>query len=442
MANLAQARLRACLLWPYATSAVFRLVPIESDECPTLTMAVDPLWRLYVNPAWLETQTVEQAAVLILHEVGHLLRRHHKRARPIGVTNWERWNKATDAEINGSYQAEGLPIQADRITPASLGLEPGHLAETYYRQLTEKEEPEPEEEEEEEEQGDENGSGDDSGDAGDENGKESGDASGDAGNGSGDDSGDKASGDGQGVPTTGSSAADGIPRPWDQPAPEDGGPEAVNDAGAKQIARQIAKKIEENSKTQGGGAGGWRRWADEIVKPRVDWRRELRAIARRSATVASGGNDWTYRKPGRRMRENMLTPARVSPRLSVVAVLDTSGSVNDSDLALAVAEVEKLAKTIAAPESFRVIAADDAAGSVQRFKSRKSIDLDGGGGTDMRKPMAQAAALKPRPDVCLVITDGWTPWPASPIAVESIAVILPGGCVDLVPKWMKRVVMN
>ena len=436
MATLAQARLRACLLWPYATSAVFRLVPIESAECPT--MAVDPLWRLYYSPAFLGSQTVEQAALVILHEIGHLLRRHHKRARPIGVTDWERWNEATDAEINGSYIAEGLKMAADCITPERLGLEPGHLAETYYRQLTEKDE-----QQKEEEQGDAGqGSGADGSADADENGKESVKEPGQGGDGQGDEPADESSGEGQGAPTTGSSAADGIPRLWDQPAPEDGGPEAVNDAGAKAIARQIAKKIEEHAKTQGGGDGGWLRWADEIVRPRVDWRRELRAIARRSATVASGGNDWTYRKPGRRMRENMLTPARVSPRLSVVAVLDTSGSVNDNALAQAVAEVEKIAKTIAAPETFRIIAADDAEGSVQRFKSRKSIDLDGGGGTDMRRPMAQAAAMKPRPDVCLVITDGWTPWPAQPLAVESIAVILPGGSESLVPKWMKRVVMN
>lgn len=446
MANIDQARLRAVLTWPYAASAVFRLVPIASDKVPT--MAVDPLWRLYYSPTYLESLSVQDAAGVILHEVGHLVRRHHKRARPIGVTDFEEWNSATDAEINGSYLDEGIKLPGDCVTPERLGLERGHIAETYYRQLMDAKE------KEEEQDDDENGQG--SGDAGDQGdsgaggedppkesqGHQDGDNGDGAGNGEGSTD-DAQEGHGaNGTPTTGSSGADGIPRPWDLPAPECGGPESVSDAEAKSIAANMARRILESSKQHGTGAGGWRGWADEIVNPRVDWRRELRSIARRSATVAAGETAWSYRRPGRRMREGILTPSRMSPRIRVDVVIDTSGSISDRGLAEALAEVVKLTRTITSADLVRVIAADDDAGTVQRFRRRELVEITGRGGTDMRKPIRHAASLKPAADVILVITDGYTPWPDEPLAVECIAVILPNGADYLVPDWMRRVVMN
>ena len=45
-------------------------------------MAVDAQWRLYYNDAWVARHTVEENATLLIHEVGHLLRDHEARRRP------------------------------------------------------------------------------------------------------------------------------------------------------------------------------------------------------------------------------------------------------------------------------------------------------------------------------------------------------------------------
>ena len=79
---LAQARLRACRHWPFASHAILSMVPVPRPGLGTL--AVDQHWRLYYDEAALERLGTEQAAGLILHELDHLLKRHHKRGKPDG----------------------------------------------------------------------------------------------------------------------------------------------------------------------------------------------------------------------------------------------------------------------------------------------------------------------------------------------------------------------
>ncbi len=56
------------------------------------------------------------------------------------------------------------------------------------------------------------------------------------------------------------------------------------------------------------------------------------------------------------------------------------------------------------------------------------VELAGGGGTDMGSGIYAAAALRPRPSVVIVLTDGFTPWPeAPPPAVRIIVGVLCDG---------------
>src|SRR5690606_7606678 len=101
------------------------------------TLAVDKHWRLYFDEAALERFSQEEAAGNILHEVDHLLKRHHQRGSGMVIddSQWETWNYATDAAINGDLQAQGIPLPDGVVLPAELNLPAGLSAEEYFRKL-------------------------------------------------------------------------------------------------------------------------------------------------------------------------------------------------------------------------------------------------------------------------------------------------------------------
>ena len=74
--------------------------------------------------------------------------------------------------------------------------------------------------------------------------------------------------------------------------------------------------------------------------------------------------------------------------------------------------------------------------------SPKNVELAGGGGTDMRVLIVAAAEQKPKPDLIVVCTDGYTPWPAAPIGVPVVACITREQSLANVPKWIDAVALN
>jgi predicted metal-dependent peptidase len=86
------------------------------------------------------------------------------------------------------------------------------------------------------------------------------------------------------------------------------------------------------------------------------------------------------------------------------------------------------------------IAVDCTVGSKKRISSTRQIQLSGGGGTDMGIGIQAAIDTKPRVDVCIVLTDGDTPWPAVPPPFKTIVVLTSGE--RKVPAWTKAIVVN
>ena len=65
------------------------------------------------------------------------------------------------------------------------------------------------------------------------------------------------------------------------------------------------------------------------------------------------------------------------------------------------------------------------------------VELLGGGGTDMGEGITQALALRPRPSIIVVLTDGFTPWPAEAPRGAKVVVGVIEGRRGIGP-WMHR----
>jgi predicted metal-dependent peptidase len=200
-----------------------------------------------------------------------------------------------------------------------------------------------------------------------------------------------------------------------------------------------------------GGRGrlsaGWRRWAEDLLEPKVDWRRVLAAEIRKGLSTVSGRVDYTYRRPSRRASASpdVVLPALERPVPEVVVLCDTSGSMGEEELATVLVEVDGLLKGVGlARNRVRVMAVDAAVQTVQQVTSARQINLVGGGGTDMGAGLVAAARLRPRPSVVVVLTDGMTPWPLeAPKGMQVVVGLIGnrarGGRPWAAPQWARVV---
>lgn len=194
----------------------------------------------------------------------------------------------------------------------------------------------------------------------------------------------------------------------------------------------LRRKTLAEAKAWGNLPLGVLREVEGLLEPKVPWPQLLRAYLRGSLAQALGKSDFTFRKPSRRSDEAIL-PSLQRPLLRVVTVVDTSGSMGEAELAQAVAEVEAVAREVAEVTLLSCDAEVHARGRVQGRRDAQKL-LRGGGGTDMGVGLAEA--LKLRPDVIVVLTDGYTPWPEKSPAVPVIVVLLGEGEA---PAWAKTV---
>jgi predicted metal-dependent peptidase len=180
------------------------------------------------------------------------------------------------------------------------------------------------------------------------------------------------------------------------------------------------------------------------MRPKVDWRRALGSEIRRGLADASGRVDYSYRRPSRRPGNGVILPSLRHPTPEIAVVVDTSGSMTDDLLARALAEVDGIARRAGLRSALRVLAVDTQVHAVSRVRGGGEVILAGGGGTDMGRGIEAAERLRPRPQVIVVLTDGFTPWPASaPPGVRVVVGLLgeaaPAGSV---PSWARTVVVD
>lgn len=387
---------------PYLATAVYSLITVPSSRIARLS--ADERFRLYVNPDWIVQVDVDHVASELAHLVWHLLYEHADRGRSmdVGPDTADSWRLATDICIGETLTASELTnthlpwaqqhqLRADR-TPEEhyavlSGLPARQRAAAFH-----------------EHQG-------------------------------------RPSATEDADPTCGS-ACDGVPRDYEFNEKDAA---HVSPMEAQALRARVAVDYRGHITTRGTEPGELTRWIRHVNQPVVPWRQVLSSAVRRSISWAAGQEDFTY---ARRSRRQAATPQVILPGMhrpvpNVALVVDTSGSVDDGLLAQALAEVDGALTGSGVPGAqVSVVACDAAVHAVSRVRSSREVVVAGGGGTDLRVGIAAAVAGRPRPDVVVVLTDGYTPWPTDPPVRTSMVIGLlarTGDPLPPTPAWARRV---
>lgn len=384
----------------YLATALYSLITIPS---PRVAMVrADRYWRIYLNPEWVAATDVPEIGRELAHVTWHLLMDHAGRASGVGVdaTTAAHWHAACDLTVTDILDWDGaVPgsarTHAETARQAKPAVGRGRSAEDYYAILsglpaaTDRER---------------SGTLDNDTDCG--------------------------------------SACDGIPRSSDLPPDADVGyvPGVEADAVRKRVAIDYLDAV----KGRGDNPGEAARWARQITEPTIPWEPLLAKAVRRAIGWTTGRHEPTWTRPSRRQsaHPDVLQPGWRRPVPAVAMVIDTSASIDDELLGKAMGEVDGALRGIGIPgASVTVLACDAAVGAVNRVRKATDATLIGGGGTDMRVGIAAASALRPRPDLIVVFTDGYTPWPAPPPGSVVIAAMLgrPGEPLPAPPAWTTRI---
>jgi predicted metal-dependent peptidase len=366
---LQAARVRASYQRAYFAPALFNLIPVKTDMIAS--MAVDSRWRLYYNDDWLSSHTVEENAAVLIHEVSHLLREHESRKNAAAVRDHALWNTAADCEINDDLVAEGLPLPDDPPHPDKFGLQHGEHAETYYRQMLTP--------------------------------AQSGNAIG------------AASNTIPQPPTTNQrdcgSGAHGERRPWELPDDDGspGGAPGVDPVKAELVRRECANKILDRSGDAGDVPLGWRRWAHTVLTAKVDYMATIRHAVRKALRDSTLGRyDRTYRRPHRRQAAygEFIMSSFYQPRPRPGFLIDTSSSMQETQLARAIAELGGLTRQLGYSTEVVVACCDAAVHDVRKVFTAAQLELFGGGGTDIGVGLRWFIDRKRSPiDLLVIVTD-------------------------------------
>ncbi|MCS6817150.1 MAG: VWA-like domain-containing protein [Blastocatellia bacterium] len=446
---------------PWLAPALYAARLVLTESCPGLA-AVDEGMRVYFNPRMVAElvgegdhwkEAMPELGFVWFHEIAHRLREHSERARE-KKAQAKLWNVAGDLEINdAALSGLELPQRFPGPAPRQFGLPEGKLAEFYYDRLQEKSREEREKRkapsdsttggegelmsggqgalsEEESESGSSEeseldlssatgGAADEQASASEQHERES-----SAGR-------SKASADDQEATLEqpeGShsldegSGAHGERRSWELPQDDASAP-ALSEVEQDVIRRSVAEAIVQH-KDRGDVPAGWMRWAEQVLAPRVDWREVLKRRMRGAIVRGTGQRvDYSFDRPHRRASAYapFLPPSLRGDFLPRVAcVVDTSGSISERELAQALAEVRAVLESLRTP--ITVIPCDAVPYEAIEIFTRSDLlsrcrGLPGGGGTDMVAGIEAALSLQPTPDVVLVLTDGYTPYPVQPYRV-------------------------
>ena len=369
---------------------------------PTLFVTADGV--LQWSASFIESIDVVEVAWSLIHEVGHVVLNHADRAVACGippklstpeeVSDSRLWNLAGDASWNAELRKmNGAKLPGFWVMPETLEQPEGLTVEERYRLLKQRVKQLQNET----------------------------------------------------VGRGGCGSCSGHPMPGE---PEGGKKNADgrSEADMARMRKQVAEEIKA-VKQRGTVPESLERWADDFLKPpKIDWRTKLARLVRGAVAYKSGCSDFTYSRMSRRQAGvgygvgRPVVPALHSPKPSVSVVLDTSGSMGETELSEALTEIRGVLSAVGAGVTFCVC--DAKVHGIQRVDNIEQAVkmLKGGGGTAMAPALKAVSKLKEKVSVCVVITDGYIDDPPEP--EFSVIWTIVGGNSSFAPEYGETVFVD
>lgn len=163
-------------------------------------------------------------------------------------------------------------------------------------------------------------------------------------------------------------------------------------------ARQIAKRA-------GKMPADLDRIISDMIESKVSWREVLQRFC-----LDSIKSDYTWKRPNRRFIPRVYMPSLDGQKLSrIIITIDTSGSIDDSDLRTFAGEIQEILDTFNIDE-IQVLYVDSALQSSETFHKydRVILHAKGGGGTSFRPAFEHIEAQGLDLVALIYFTDGYS----------------------------------
>ncbi len=386
---IAQSRAYVTKRAPYIVQTLYALAPIAIYRIQTmlvtegLVMGYNPLW-VFNEPAFrlMDPNGIsigyQVMGSCLYHECWHPLRGMDRLA---ALPNPELANVAGDMPINHDLRVAGWKLPDWVIYPESFNLKPGLTLEQYYSQLQDNSQLQK--------------------------------LFAQAANGGGVSNGKP----GNGKPSIGpcSGQCGGVANnPVNKEVEKELDAKYGRHAAEKEQIKAATQR-DINQYIQAHGRGSATGFSEEKIEFKkrtfsINWRRELRhAFTRATGRLEMGGTSYSYANPSNRsILMGVVRPGLVSRQIVFTFVRDTSGSMGQSQLNSANSIIISIMGKIGVHQVWLL----DADTEVKRkptlvtLRDIPYLEALGRGGTSFIQPLEAVAKLKPRPDICVYLTDG------------------------------------
>ena len=371
--KLAAARARLILDKPFLGALVLRLPVVAADPAWCATTATDAR-AFYYNRDYIGALNLEQTQFVLAHEalhcaLSHFARRQHRVKR--------RWDLACDYAVNPLLVSDGLTPPPGVVL---FDCYDGLTAEEIYPCIQENDDQEPLDQHLYDE-----------GDSGRNDGSDKG--------GSGDDNRGRKSSEPESRDRDGDTASEAKRDGAAMPAPLSEGERETMSVQWRQRLAGAAQQAMQSGKLTASMA----RLVDHLLQPQLPWRMMLARYM-----SASARDDYSFMRPSRREGAALL-PSLRSSQVELAIVLDTSGSIGDTEMREFLAEVDALKGQLRARVT--LIGCDDrlSEDGPWRYEPWEELKLPGtlagGGGTSFIPPFDWLKRQDRQPDLVLYFTD-------------------------------------